>query len=110
MRHTQFTLNGSLSAFSESDLQGFTCCNSAPEPVHSLVLTHYVSYWLEVYAAFGFMAGYTDFLAARTHSSVFLSVIKDDNCQALDNEHDLFFSSDAPSFVPLQKLVSAGGD
>lgn len=78
--------------------------------MHSLVLTHYVRYWLEVYAAFGFMAGYTDFLAVRTRSSVFLSVIKKDNYQALDNESHLFSSLDAPCFLLRQKLISAGGD
>lgn len=41
-------LMGAFLLFSQSALQGFTCCNSAPEPVRSLGLTHSVRCCLEL--------------------------------------------------------------
>lgn len=39
----------------------------------------------------GFMAGYTDILAVKTHSSAFLSVIKEENCRASGNKGNWSF-------------------
>lgn len=48
------------------------------------------------------MAGYTDILAVRTHSAVFLAVVKEDNCHTLDNEGNScgFFQLGCSLFSP----------